>query len=48
MIFLLFRYAPEKIAWVELNIGVPEYEDVIDGEYDVKNYIEFGNWGSKK
>lgn len=38
----------EKIAWVELNIGVPEYEDVIDGEYDVKNYIEFGNWGSKK
>lgn len=36
----------ERIVWVELNIGVPEYEDVIDGEYDVKDYIEFGNWSS--
>ena len=36
----------EKITWVELNIGVPEYEDFIAGEYDVKDYIEFGNWSS--
>ena len=36
----------EKITWVELNISVPEFDDVNDEVYDVKDYIEFGNWNS--
>lgn len=36
----------EKLTWVELVISVPEFDDVINGVYDVKDYIEFANWNS--
>lgn len=35
-----------KLMWVDLIISVPNLGDVIDGGYNVKNYIEFANWNS--
>jgi hypothetical protein len=36
----------EKFTGVELVIIVPDYNDVADGEYNVRSYIEFQNWNS--
>lgn len=36
----------EKLTWVELVISVPEFGDVIDGVYDVMDFIELRNWNS--
>lgn len=35
-----------KLMWVDLIISVPKFSDVLDGGYDVKDYIEFANWNS--
>lgn len=36
----------EKLTWVDLIISVPGYDDVVDGVYDIKDYIKFANWKS--
>ncbi len=35
-----------KLMWVDLIISVPEFDDVINGGCEVKNYIELANWNS--
>ena len=35
-----------KLTWVDLIISVPEFDDVLSGMYDAKDYIEFANWNS--
>ena len=35
-----------KLTWVDLIISVPEFDDVLSGVYDAKDYIEFANWNS--
>ena len=35
-----------KHMWVDLIISVPEFSDIVDSGYDVKDYIEFDNWNS--
>ena len=35
-----------KLMWVDLIISVPEFSDVINGGYDVKDYIKSANWNS--
>ncbi len=35
-----------KLMWVDLIISVPEFSDVVNGGYDVKDYINFDNWNS--
>jgi hypothetical protein len=36
----------DKITGVELVISVPDFNDVSDGSYDARNYIQFQNWNS--
>ena len=36
----------DKVTGVELVISVPDFNDVSEGIYDVKNYICFKNWNS--
>ena len=36
----------DKVTGVELVISVPDFNDVSNGTYDVRNYIEFQNWNS--
>lgn len=36
----------DKVTGVELVISVPDFNDVSDGSYDVRNYIQFQNWNS--
>ena len=36
----------DKVTGVELVIGVPDYHDVSEGAYDVRDYIKFKNWNS--
>ena len=34
----------DRTTGVDLVISVPDYGDVADGAYDVRDYIEFQNW----
>lgn len=34
----------EKLTRVNLIISVPRYDDVVDGVYDIKDYLEFSDW----
>ena len=36
----------DKVTGVELVISVPDFNDVSDGSYDARNYIQFQNWNS--
>ena len=36
----------DRTTGVDLVISVPDYGDVADGAYDVRDYIEFQNWNS--
>ena len=49
-VLLRSTYAREnnvvKITWLELIIGVPNYDNVKNGSYELEDYIKFGNWRS--
>jgi len=36
----------EKVTGVELIISVPDFREVSEGVYDVRDYIRFKNWNS--
>lgn len=42
----LHENSVEKVTGVELHISVPDFNDVIDGAYNVRSYISFKNWNS--